>query len=273
MHELLVTSVGSAILVGAAGWLARTWVKERLTASIRVETEKKLAKLSSEIEAANQKISHLSSVGAAANSQVEAALLEHRISAVRTVWESIQRWQQASVASMMVSLLSDEWLEENSTDPGTKSTFEQVLKGLDVPDFMKKQNETELVRPFLSESVWALYSAYHSFLSSRLGRAQLLTISELNHADLVKRSSERDLVAASAPAEILKLYDQSAYSATEPYLRFLREKLLEEIREFLSGHRAGTQALKDAAEITRAAEELTRESSPDRKHMQGAKNA
>ena len=126
---------------------------------------------------------------------------------------------------------------------------------------MKKQSETELVRPFLSEPIWALYSAYYSFLSARLFKASLLTLPGLDHAEVRSRFNERDLVEKSAPPEVLAVHDASPYAGTEPYLRFLREKLLEEFREFLSGHRAGNQAIQDAEQILHAAENLAAKSS------------
>lgn len=266
LPDIIVSSIGSASLIGVAAWLSRTWLQERLTASVRLETEQKLARLKSELEAANQRIRDLASVGTAANSQIESALVEHRIAAVKKVWESVQSWQQVSVATMMISVLPDEWMKTNASDPGTKSTFEQLLKGVDHLDFMKKQNETELVRPFLSEPAWALYSAYHSFLSARLIKASLLTLSGIDHAEVLSRFNERDLVEKSAPEEILAVYDRSPYAGTEPYLRFLREKMLAEFRDFLSGQRAGNQAVQNAAQILKAAEDLAAKSSASSQH-------
>ena len=84
----------------------------------------------------------------------------------------------------------------------------------------------------------------------------MLTIAGIDHAEILSRIGERDLVLKSAPPEIVAMYDISPYAATEPYLRFLREKMLVEFRDFLSGQRAGNQAVQDAAEILRAAENL-----------------
>jgi len=211
MLELVLSSVGSAALVAAALWLGRTWIKERLTASIRLDTERDLAKLKSDLDRASQRIKDVAFAGTSANAQVEGTLLEHRISAVNKVWESVLSWQAVSVATMMVSVLSDDWLKENASHPGTKSTFEQLLKNADHLNFMKKQNETELVRPFLSEQIWALYAAYHSFLSARLVKASLLAIPGIDHAEALSRFNERDLVQKSAPAEIFAAYDKNPY--------------------------------------------------------------
>ena len=261
MLEAVLSSVGSAALVAAALWLGRTWITERLTASIRLDTERDLAKLKSDLDRASQRIKDVALAGTSANAQVEGALLEHRISAVNKVWESVLSWQAVSVATMMVSVLSEDWLEENASHPGTKSTFEQLLKNADHLNFMKKQNETELVRPFLSEQIWALYAAYHSFLSARLVKASLLAIPGIDHAEALSRFNERDLVQKSAPAEIFAAYEKNPYVGTEPYLRYLREEMLMQFREFLSGERAGNLAAQDAAKILHAAEDLAAKSS------------
>ena len=257
MLEIFISSIGSASLVGAAFWLCRTWIKERLTASIHLETEQKLAKLKSELDSANQRIHALSAVAASANQQVESALLEHRIAAVKTAWEKVQNWQQVSVVTMMIAALSDEWIKKNASDPNTKSTFDKLLNDIDRTNFLKNQNEAFLVRPFLSEPAWALYFAYHSFLSTRFSKALILTISGLEHAAIISRIDERNLVAKTATPEILAAYDKCVYAATEPYLHYLQEKMLIEFSQMLSGHHAGNQALSNAAEILRVAEELS----------------
>lgn len=226
MFEVVLSSIGSAALVSAALWLGRTWIKERLAASIRLDTERELAELKADLDRASQRIKDLALAGTSANAQVEGALLEHRISAVNRVWESVLSWQTVSAATMMVSVLSEDWLKENASHPGTESTFEQLLKNTDHLDFMKKQNETELVRPFLSGQIWALYAAYHAFLSARLVKASLLALSDIDHAEVLSRFNERDLVQKSAPPDIFAAYDKNPYSGTEPYLRYLREEML-----------------------------------------------
>ncbi|OAD81586.1 hypothetical protein ATN89_24155 [Comamonas thiooxydans] len=273
MLELVLSSVGSAALVAAALWLGRTWIKERLTASIRLDTERDLAKLKSDLDRASQRIKDVAFAGTSANAKVEGTLLEHRISAVNKVWESVLSWQAVSAATTMVSFLSEDWLKRNASHPGTKSTFEQLLKDADHLNFMKRQNDTELVRPFLSEQIWALYAAYHSFLSARLVKASLLAIPSIDHAEVLSRFNERELVQKSAPAEIFAAYDNNPHVGTEPYLRYLREEMLMQFREFLSGERAGNLAAQDAARILHAAEDLAARSSGTSNKAQHEKDA
>ena len=261
MLEIALASVSSATLVAAMLWLGRTWIKERLTASIRLETDIKLAKLKSDLDSASQRIKDLALAGTSANAHVEGALLEHRISAINRIWESVLGWQKVFAATTMVGVLSDEWIKSNASHPGTKSTFEQLLKGTDHLNFMKFQSETERVRPFVSEQIWALYVAYHSFLSARLMKASLLAISGIDHTEILSRFNEHDLVRNSAPTEIFAAYFADSYAGTEPYLRYLREEMLKNFREFLSGERAGNLAVQDAAKILHSAEDLMAKSS------------
>lgn len=260
MSDIAISLVGYTGFVSVALWLSRTWIRERLTASIRLETEQKLARFKADLEAMNQQVRDISSAGTAANAQVESALLEHRIKAVKKIWESVLSWRSVSVATMMVSVLDQDWLKENASHPGTTTTFETLMKNSDYASFMKEQNDVELVRPFLSEPMWASYQAYYSFLSARLTKAWILALPGLKHAEMLSKfdevGNERDLVEKSATAEILAIYDKNSYMGTEPYLNFLKERMLIQFRELLSGQRAGQQAAENASQILRAADAL-----------------
>lgn len=258
MSEILSSSVLSAALVAALIWLSRTWIKTRLTASINLETEETVAKLKSALDATNQKVRDLSAVAASANQHVESKLLEHKIDAIKLVWETVQDWQQVTAATLTISILPEDWITLNASHHGTRSTFEQLLKGIDPASFLKKQNKVFLARPFVSEPAWALYFAYHSFLCNRLTKAVLLTMPDLEHPQILRRLGERQLVVKSAPPDILAAYDKDPCIGAESYLQYLRESMLSEFNDMLSGRRAGAEALKNAAEVLRAAEALSK---------------
>jgi hypothetical protein len=258
MLDIVVSTIGSAGLIAVLAWLCRTWVKERLTSSIRLETDKNLAKFKMEMESESNRIKDFLAAGTAANSKVESTLLEHRINAIKKVWESVLSWQKASSITMMASVLSDDWIKKYSTDPGTKSTFDNILKSIDHDSFMSEQSKTESVRPFLPEATWAIYAAHHAFLSTRLAKAVLLTISSVDHSAIKWQTLERELVKKSAPADVFKIYENNPITGTERYLGYLREKLLSDFREMLSGQLAGQRAVSDAAEILGAAEALVK---------------
>jgi hypothetical protein len=71
------------ILLGIAGFLARSWLKERLIASIRLQTEKQLARVNAEIRAGESQISSVTSAGITAIGQMAEATLPASVTAVQ----------------------------------------------------------------------------------------------------------------------------------------------------------------------------------------------
>lgn len=181
------------------------------------------------------------------------------------------RWQQVSVATKMVSTLTDDWLENNASSPSTKLNFEQLLQDIDYLSFMKKQSEAELLRPFVSERIWALYWAYYSFLSTRLIKAKLLTIPGIKHYEMLLELNERNLVEKSATTEIFASYDKNSHQDAEPYLLYLKEEMVTEFREFLSSQRASNLAAQDTAKMLHAAEDLVAKFSASSKAIKSYK--
>ena len=203
----------------------------------------------------------LSSAGNTANSQIEAALLPHRIDAVKSAWTAVLNWNQVSAATVLAGLVSDDWIEKFASDPGAKQTFDVLLNDSNHLEFIKAQGEVERVRPFLSEPCWAIYYAHYSFMLARFTKAKLLSLPEVVPVDAIRGINERELIAQSAPEAILSAYDENNYLGTEKYLSYLKEKLVDEFRESLSSSRAGEQALFDAEKILAAAERLAAQSS------------
>lgn len=255
--NFLSTSISSALLVGTVIWLSRTWIKERLTASIHLETEGELTRLRADLDSANQRIRDLSSVASSANQHVESSLLNHRIAATQLIWATIQNWQKVTTATMMISAIPDDWLKRHASDRKTKEMFDDLLGNIDLQAFLENQNKSLLVRPFLPESTWALYFALHSFEINRISKVMLLRISGIDHYEIISRMNAINLVTKSAPPEILATYKNDSFAGSEPYLHYLREEILRELRDMLSGHRASTQALQNASEILKAAEALS----------------
>jgi hypothetical protein len=256
MIEAFIASGSTVTLLAIAGWLARTWIKERLTADLRLETESKLEELKAQLAKANDSLSMLTSTGNAAMSQAQAALLEHKIKAIKTIWQSVHAWQKTTTVTTFAALMSIEWVKKYGSDPSTKANFDRLLNDLDHLKFMQARNDTELVRPLLSEKSWALYFAYHSFYASRLIKASFLTIPNIDHAALWERSNERELVVSSAPKEILDEYDSNFLIGTSSFINYLKEQMIEEFQAELSGRRDSQAAVSNASSILLAAENL-----------------
>lgn len=161
---------------------------------------------------------------------------------------------------MVVAMLPIDWVRKYGSDPSTKNHFEILLKNPEHLAFLKKRNETELSRPFISERGWALYAAYSGFYVSRIIKASMFLFPSMDHAEIWERVNERKLVQASAPADILSLYDTNVLEGTDAFLKYLKDEMIAEFRSELSGARDSKTAVSNAAVILDAAETLVQNS-------------
>lgn len=260
IEEIFTTSAVSVGLFAAALWLGRTWIVARLTADIRLDNDAKLEELKSQLQRANSTLSEITSAGHTAYSQSQVAILPHKIKAIETVWNSVLTWNEMSVAAMFVAVLPIDWVRKYGSDPSTKRNFEILLKNPEHLTFLKKRNETELARPFISERGWALYAAYSGFYMSRVSKASMLLFPSMDHAEIWERINERELVQASAPSDILNLYDANILEGTNAFLKYLKDEMIAEFRAELSGARDSKSAVSNAAVILDVAEKLVQNS-------------
>lgn len=259
-EEILTTSAVSVGLFAAALWLGRTWIVARLTADIRLDNDAKLEELKSQLQRANSTLSDMTSAGHTAYSQSQVGILPYKIRAIETVWNSVLAWNEMSAAAMFVAVLPIDWVRKYGSDPSTKKNFEILLKNPEHLAFLKKRNETELARPFISVRGWALYAAYSGFYMSRVTKASFFLFPSMDHAENWQRVNERQLVKASAPEDILNLYDANVLEGTNAFLKYLKDEMIAEFRAELSGARDSKSAVSNAAAILDAAETLVQSS-------------
>jgi len=253
--EILTTSFATVALTSLAAWLFRQWLVARLTADIKLETDSKLEDLKAQLNRTKDALSGLTSAGHTAYSQSQIALLPHRVMAINTVWSSVLEWSQLSAVSTIVAVMDIDWVRTNSSDPKITETI-KILLGSNYLEFLKKRNDTELVSPYVSERMWALYSAFSGFYFSRISKAVLLTFPSLDHAEIWMRINERNLIEAAAPSEILKKYDENMIQGTNVFLEYLKSQILHEFRAELSGTRDSDSAVTNASVILAAANAL-----------------
>lgn len=261
MTEIIITtSLSTAVLISIMMWLFRLWITERLKADIKLDNDSKLEDLRHELKRANDSIAEITSVGGQAFSQMQTALLPNKIKAIEVIWDAVLTYDEMSAVSMFVSILQTDWIREHGSAPSTKNNIELLLNPPKHLEFLKNSKRNELVRPFVSERGWALYSAYSSLYISRITKASILIIPGLNHADFFERINERDLIAKSAPQHIVELYDANCISGTLEYLQYLKEEMLIEFRMELSGERDSSRATINTVSILKAATKLIADS-------------
>ncbi len=254
--EIISTSLFTAAAISLALWLFKAWILERLKSDIKYENDAKLESLRSDLRFTNEKLSSIASAGSKAHSLTHAELLPHKIDAIRALWVSVLKWNEMSVVSMTVSIISSDWIRKNGTDSKTKKFFETSLKDPQHLLFLKERNDIEYIRPFVSERVWALYHAYNSFYAFRILRASFFLFPSLDIVEIFGRINEKDLIQKSAPQSIVDKYNSNIIEGTNEYLNYLKTELIKEFHSELSVELDSSRAAYNTAEVINAANKL-----------------
>lgn len=289
MKEVLTNAAITAAILAIAGWLGRTWIKERLAASIRAETEAKLAGLRDQLHretetelatlrtrlnAAESRLSEARKAGIDANQQLYAAVVPEQIAGIKALWAGIRDAREINILSMFVSVMDLDLVRRNIRDRAFVGVIGKMLQNIDYMELMKRLQAVEQWRPFVTERAWALFSAYHIFYSTRLLRSVALSMQNLELAErLWQNNSELSLVQATATPEIVAQYTANAYAGTQPFLSFVEKELLEEFERCIKGERSGHEVAERAAAIIRVTEAVATANTAAQTPVQSGHNA
>jgi hypothetical protein len=253
--NFIATLVPTAALLAFAAWLLRTWIAERLTASIRLETEQKLAAFQSRLDAAEAQVSDARRAGIDALHQSNAALLAERVLATKEIWKGVVDWQRATAINMIVAAFTESTARDSAGHPGTKSTFEPMLKNIDYLEIGKRANAVAAWRPFVSEKAWALWVACNAFYGVRITKAAMLMF---GNKEMVTRlwqvNAEAEIVRNTTTAEIVAEFARNEVAGTQKALSYIEGQLLAELKRGLAGEESGPEAARQAANIIAVAQ-------------------
>jgi len=270
LWRLASDAVTTAALLAAATWLCRTWIKERLSADIRTETETKLASVKDQLHrdtetelttvrtrlaAAETKLSEARKAGIDANQQLYAAVVPEQIAGLKGLWAGIREARAINVVSLFVTVMDLGTVRRSIGEQRFTNQIARMLAQIDHMELLKRLQAVEQWRPFVTERAWALFSAYHQFYTTHLLRGIALSMPNLELAErLWQTNNELKIVQATATPEIAAQYAGSAYLGTAPFLRYVERELLDEFARSLKGEHSGHEAARRAADIIRVAE-------------------
>jgi hypothetical protein len=255
LGTLLSSGVLASALLLSVGWLARTWIKKRIDASIDLQTGRQLAEFTRRLDAAEARITAVRDAGIDANLQLNAVVVAERVAAIKAVWKAVVDWRAASATSGIVSAFTLDYVRQHAGDARTIRSMQQILQPLNYPVFLAKLNTTQEWRPFVTERGWALFMAYHGFYIARLTRAFALTMQDPEMAiRMWEVDSESQVVRATAPAEIQQQYAANVFTGTTEFLGFVEKELLQELQRSLAGEHNGPEAQREAARMVAAAQ-------------------
>jgi hypothetical protein len=265
-----INAVTTAMILAVVAWLLRTWIKERLSADIRTETETKLVgvrdqlhreteteltELRTRLSAAETKLSEARKAGIDANQQLYTAVVPEQIAGLKGLWTGIRDARAINVVSIFVSVMDLAFVRKSIGDQKFTNQIGMMLKQIDHMELLKRLKDIEQWRPFVTERAWALFAAYHLFYTTRLLRGIALSMGSLELAErLWQVNSELTIVQATATPEIAAQYAENAFAGTAPFLSYVEKELLDEFARSLRGEHSGTEAARRAAEIIKVIE-------------------
>lgn len=254
LKDALPNALFGSALTAAFLWVIRHWLKAKLTATVRFETQRKLAELQARIVGDESTRSAIAGAGLGSLANLNAITLPERVKAIKSVWKGVRRWRPVTPLVSMLAVMDKDYVSQHANDDRVARTMQAMLdstKGLETSQAM---NELHQWRPFMTDRAWALWSAYNAFFVGATSRAFALTMKDGHLATrLWEINGELKIVESVAPPEIVSRYRANAADGTVPFLDYVEQQLLEDFRRSLAGEHSAPDAAKNAAPILEVA--------------------
>ncbi len=254
----VLSSAGvSVALSGAAVWLARTWIGERLQASIKYEYDQRLAALNSELRIrADSQLAALKAevdrqadklrIASSSFSEVQKAAISRKLDAVDALWEGILA-ARAAVPPIMgfIDILTVDEYSAAKDHP----TFQALTGDLDQKKIMKiavdSRGSLERVRPYVGEYVWALFATFQAVTM------RTIFLIHLGKEDAEKLNWHKDkglrqLITSAFGETGLAEFDQVRIGKSGWLTGLFERSILEAMDKLITGKEFGEAALLQA---------------------------
>ncbi|XDF80118.1 hypothetical protein AAFX60_017215 [Aliivibrio fischeri] len=249
--------------LGLALFLSKNLFVTRLTNAIKHEYDEKLEKikashrtveqrLQNEIQKRENEIATIRESALSGLAHRKSLLFERQLEAVDQLWQSYVALSPAKVVSTMMSRVKiGEVSKTIKSDLNMQSFFKLIGQNVDMEKLGASQSAN--LRPFISETIWAYFSAYQSIV---LHYVVLAKIFELGLEEKLTKSDELvNLIIKVLPHQ-KKFIEEYQIEGAFYLLEEIEGKLLEEIHNFLSGKGVSEERLKEAAQIIKHSEQL-----------------
>lgn len=255
----LVTTGSLGILI----FLSKNLIITRLKNAVQHEYDKKLEsvksahkvienQLQTEILKREHEISLIRESAISGLAHRSSLLFERQLSAVEELWRSYTTLSQARFVSTMMSRVNLQEVSKTiAHDSSMQQFFQMIGKNVD----MNKLSETQPanLRPFVSQTIWAYFSAYQSIV---LHYVVLAKVFELGLGDNMTKSDELINLLLKVLPHQKEFIEKFGVEGSFYLLEEIEQKLLDEINDFLSGKGVSEERLKEATEIIKYSEQL-----------------
>ncbi|TOE34300.1 hypothetical protein [Vibrio parahaemolyticus] len=255
----LVTSGG----LGVVAVLSKNLIVTRLTNSVKHEYDVKLEaikanhkeseqRFQAELQKRDLQVEAIRDSALSGLAHQKSLLFEKQLDAVDNLWKSFVALSPAKVVSTMMSRINiDEVSKTIARDTNLQEFFKMIGQNVDL-ETLGGVNSTSL-RPFVSEPIWAYFSAYQSIVLHYVVLAKMF---ELGLDKKMTKSEELVKLVSKVLPHQKEFIEKYEITGAFYLLEEIEQLLLSEIQNFLSGKGISEERLKEATEIIKYSEQL-----------------
>lgn len=254
----------SLLAVGGfiAAWVGQPWInrfiQSRFDASLeqtKTRFRREEEKLRSDLQTLEREQNSLRDGALNSLSTRHAAIDNRRLQAVERIWGSVVAKSHLKLLCTMAQVVKMDRLIEGASKGGVDADgiarFAEVMFPAAKLDKPTQEKTVETERPFVSENVWALYSAYNLVVS--YPSIQLMLVKHRLDAGLLKEPGPLlDMVKKVLPHQG-NFIDKRGVSALNFLVDEIEQKLLSALRDSLDGKESDLKGVQQANEIIRLA--------------------
>ncbi len=244
------------ILIWIAIFFARNWLVAKIKASVEHDFNSKLESLKSELRSKENEISSLRDAVLTGRNQRQAIVDKRKIEAVDNLWKGVVDLQRFKALSNAMASINLEYAEsEAAKDPKVRKFFESINQLAPKIETLKP-SEAINERPFVSNTVWAYFSALQTILLGSFVRAKMLELGVHDASKLMNKEHEKKILKAALPhqKEFIDKYDALSYFYL---IDELEDKLLKELNNILDGQASDKESIKIAADIQKEIKKMS----------------
>jgi hypothetical protein len=250
-------------------FLARNWLKAFFVKSAEHQFDKKLELLRSDLRKSEEnfrqelhereiELGTLRESVLTGTSNRRAMLDRRRFDAAERIWKSVVALAPYRTMAAQMASIDIEKTAKKSNDPKMRSFFETLIKPVPTPtnpdDFATSE------QPFVTQPVWAYFSAYKTVLMYNYLQAKFLAMG-FGDPNFLKDDSVKNLMKTTLPhmADYIEKNPPNTYSYM---LDDIQELLLQAIRNMLDGADVDQESISRAQSIMEKTKEVQKNQGP-----------
>lgn len=275
---LLSSAAVSAVLVAVLAWLAKTFIYERLKASVQHEFNEKLetirteakqretllqaelkaqdTRLQGELRNRDQQLQLLQTGVLSARASRQAALDARRLDAIDALWASFHSLASLRMAAtLMETIKYDAALAHAAADPKARAFFADLAKMAEVNteklQAARAEDSPWKARLYVSEQAWKLFGVYQGVLQVLMLRLKQLEAGMDQDFTRIEKSIAE---VKEALPHYTKFLDEHGADVLPLLVEDLGAAFERELLSMLNNEPTGARDVEDAGKLMAAAE-------------------